>query len=385
MKSTSKNTKWKIPLYKVHVNKTDTQYVNSVIKKGMNWALGPEIISLEKKLAKLVGLKHCVSFNSGTSAGHAVMIAMNLQKSQVLVPSFSFIATANWPLMVNAYPKFIDIEEDTLGMDPNQIEQKISPRVKAVMPIHFAGLPCKIDEIASIAKKNKIKLIEDCAESLGSSIKNKKSGSFGDATILSFAGNKVLTAGEGGAVLTNSDKLFEKLKLIRSHGRKTSENYFLSSKNPKYITLGYNWRMSTITAALALSQLENLDFLIKKRQENVDYMIKNLKKCEQIKFHSAPKNFIHVNQLFPIILPNSKIRNNLMSFLTTKGIMSKIFFTPIHKSPHFKKLNVSSSNLLITEKISNTIMSLPLFPDLTKKEMNFITDSVSEFFELSNS
>ena len=374
MNSLQKNTKWKIPLYKVHVNQTDSQYVSSVIKRGMNWALGPEIISLEKKLAQYVGTKHCVSFNSGTSAGHAVMIAMNLEKSQIVVPSFSFIATANWPLMVNAHPKFVDIEEETLGMDPNKIKQKLSQKVKAIMPIHFAGLPCKIDEISLIAKKNKIKLIEDCAESIGSSINNKKCGTFGDASILSFAGNKILTAGEGGAVLTNSDKLFEKLKLIRSHGRFTSENYFLSNKNPKYISLGYNWRMSTITASLALSQLENLDFLIKKRKENVEYMKKNLKKCQQIKFHSAPKKFVHVNQLFSIILPNSKTRNNLMTYLAKKGIMSKIFFTPIHKSEHFKKLNVASSNLKITEKISNTIVSLPLYPDLTKTEMNLITD-----------
>ena len=376
LKSSKKSIKWKIPLYKVHVNKTDLDYVSSVIKRGMNWALGPEIISLEKKLARYVGSKHCVCFNSGTSAGHAVMIAMNLEKSQVLVPSFSFIATANWPLMVGAHPKFVDIEEETLGMDPNKIEQKISQKVKAIMPIHFAGLPCKINEILSIAKKNKIKLIEDCAESIGSSINNKKTGTFGDASILSFAGNKILTAGEGGAVLTNSDKLFEKLKLIRSHGRLTKENYFLSNKNPKYTSLGYNWRMSTITAALALSQLENLKFLIKKRQENVEYMKKNLKNIEQIKFHSSPKGFVHVNQLFSIILSNSKIRNNLMTFLADKGIMSKIFFTPIHKSEHFKKLDVSTSNLTITEKISNTILSLPLYPDISKKEQDFVISEI---------
>jgi len=371
---------WKIPLYKVHVSHSDLKSVRDVLKRGTDWALGKEITDLEKKLSQYVDCKYCLAFNSGTSAGHALMIAMNLKKSEVLVPSFSFIATANWPLMVDAIPKFVDIEEKTLGLDPNKIAQKISKKTKLIMPIHYAGLPCKIPEIKKIAMDNKIPLIEDAAESIGSSIKNKKIGSFGDASIFSFAGNKVLTSGEGGAIVTNSKKLYEKLKLIRSHGRKINGNYFSSNKNPNYVELGYNWRMSSITAALALSQLKNIDFLLNKRRKNSKYLISKLKKINEINFHLAPKNYTHSYQLFSIILKDKKTRNGLMNFLTSKKIMSKIFFSPIHSSNFFKNIS-PNQNLPVTEKISDTILSLPMYPDLTHSEMDYIVESVYEFFE----
>ena len=371
---------WKIPLYKVHVSSSDITSVRNVLKRGMDWALGKEIIDLEKKLSEYVKCKYCLTFNSGTSAGHALMIAMNLKKSEVIVPSFSFIATANWPLMVDAIPKFADIEEDTLGLDPNKIQEKINKKTKLIMPIHYAGLPCRIQEIKKIAKDNKIPLIEDAAESIGSSVQNKKIGSFGDASVFSFAGNKVLTSGEGGAIVTNSKKLYEKLKLIRSHGRKINENYFSSNKTPNYIELGYNWRMSSITAALALSQLKNIDFLLKKRQENSKYLISKLKKLNNVKFHIPPENYTHSYQLFSIILEDKKTRNGLMNFLTSKRIMSKIFFSPIHTSSFFKQ-NFPKQNLPITEKISDTILSLPMYPDLTRSEMNLIIQSIYEFLE----
>src|SRR3989344_4049287 len=212
----------------------------------MNWTLGPEVEEFEKKLANYVGTDYCVTFNSGTSAGHAALIAIGIKpKEEIIVPSFTFIATANMALMVNAKPKFVDIEEQTLGLDPAQVEQSITKKTRTILPIHYAGLPCKIDEIAIIAKKKKIPLIEDAAESLGARIGNKMVGTFGGISIFSFAGNKTLTTGEGGALTTNSKKLFEKLKLIRSHGRLDKQNYFSSINKSDYVSLGYNWRMSS--------------------------------------------------------------------------------------------------------------------------------------------
>ncbi len=263
-----KTSQWKIPLFKINVSPSDVKSVTNVIKRGTDWADGKEITQLEKELSKYIGCKYCLVFNSGTSAGHAVLIASGLQNKQVMIPSLTFISTANWVLMAGAHPKFIDIEEQTLGLDPIRIEEKITKTTKAIIPVHYAGLPCKINEIKKIARENKITLIEDAAESIGATVGKKKVGTFGEASIFSFAANKVLTSGEGGAVLTNSKKLFEKLKLLRSHGRLIKENYFSSIQKPNYVTLGYNWRMSSITAALALSQLKRLDYLIKKRQEN---------------------------------------------------------------------------------------------------------------------
>tara|TARA_Y100000996_G_C22525737_1_gene644355 strand:- start:965 stop:1726 length:762 start_codon:yes stop_codon:yes gene_type:complete len=248
------------------------------------------------------------------------------------------------------------------------------------MPIHYAGLPCKINEIKKIASENHIPLIEDAAESIGASIKNKKVGTFGEASIFSFAANKVLTSGEGGAVVTNSKPLFEKLKLIRSHGRSLKENYFASIQNPNYVSLGFNWRMSSITAALALSQLNRLDSLIKMRQKNAKYLIKKLQKFKEITFHSTPKDYVHVYQLFTIMLPNTKTRNELSNFLTKKGIMSKVFFVAIHKTNFYKKLKSNYSDLSTTENICDRILSLPMYPDLKETEMDLISKSIEEFF-----
>ncbi len=375
-----KTSQWKIPLFKINVTKSDINSVTNVIKRGTDWACGQEINQLENKLSNYIGTKYCLVFNSGTSAGHAVLHALNIKNQQVIVPSLSFIATANWPLMVGAKPQFCDIENSTLGMDPSKLQQKITKNTKVIMPIHYAGLPCKINEIKKIASENHIPLIEDAAESIGASIKNKKVGTFGEASIFSFAANKVLTSGEGGAVVTNSKSLFEKLKLIRSHGRSLKENYFASIQNPNYVSLGFNWRMSSITAALALSQLNRLDSLIKMRQKNAKYLIKKLQKFKEITFHSTPKDYVHVYQLFTIMLPNTKTRNELSNFLTKKGIMSKVFFVAIHKTNFYKKLKSNYSDLSTTENICDRILSLPMYPDLKETEMDLISKSIEEFF-----
>jgi perosamine synthetase len=374
--------KWKIPLYKVDWDKEDVKTVTGVIKRGMDWAIGPEIEEFEQSLAHYHNSKYCVVFNSGTSAGHAALLSLNLKpSSEIIVPSFTFIATANWPLMVDQKPIFSEIEEKTLGMDPSYLDSIISKKTKVIMPIHYGGMPCKIIEIKKFAEQHKLILIEDSAESIGSTIGNKKTGSFGDMSILSFAGNKVLTTGEGGAVIVNSKKLYEKLKLIRSHGRQTNLNYFQTNKTPKYISLGYNWRMSSMTAALGISQLSKLDKLISKRRTNAKSLSSKLNKHSKIILPFDYKNHKSVFQLYTIRITGKNLRNNLMEFLEKKGIMSKIFFEPVHLSKFYSKNMNKKISLPITEKISQQVLTLPMYPSLTKDEINFISDSIDEFME----
>ena len=370
--------KWKIPLYKVDWDKEDVRTVTNVIKRGMDWAIGPEIEEFERSLANYHNSKYCVVFNSGTSAGHAALLSLNLKpSSEIIVPSFTFIATANWPLMVGAKPIFSEIEEETLGMDPSNLDSIISKKTKVLMPIHYGGMPCKIIEIKKFAEQHKLTLIEDSAESIGSTIGNKKTGSFGDMSILSFAGNKVLTTGEGGAVIVNSKKTYEKLKLIRSHGRQINSNYFQTNETPNYISLGYNWRMSSMTAALGISQLGKLEKLIFKRRKNSQYLSSKLNKHSKIILPSDYKNHKSVFQLFSIRVTDN-LRDNLMKFLTGKGIMSKIFFEPVHLTQFYSKYKIP---LPKTEKISREILTLPMYPSLTKEDINFISDSIDEFFD----
>tara|TARA_B100000745_G_scaffold295562_1_gene239814 strand:- start:101 stop:1264 length:1164 start_codon:yes stop_codon:yes gene_type:complete len=380
-----KTTKWKIPLYKVFTDENDIKQISNVIKRGMDWAIGPEIEKFESSLAQYIGRKYCIAFNSGTSAGHAALIALGINaKSEVIVPSFTFISTANWPLMVQASPKFADIEMQTYGMDPKDLESKISKKTKAVIPIHYGGLPCKINEIKEISDKNKFYLIEDAAESFGASLNGRKIGSFGTVSIFSFAGNKILTTGEGGALCTDSKELYEKIKLIRSHGRQLHSEYFSSMQDHDYFSLGYNWRMSSITAALGLSQLDKIEKIIDMRRNNAKYYQSKLKNIKEISLQEELPGFKHVYQFYPILLRNSTVRAKLMNFLASKGIMTRVFFKPVHKTMFFSKIGYGSLNLPNTEKISKQILALPMFPTLQKEEINYIIDTITKFFESTN-
>lgn len=381
MKAHNLTNKWKIPLYKVLTDKEDIKLISTIIRRGMDWAIGPEIEYFEKSLSEYVGTKYCVTFNSGTSALHAALLSLGINSThEVIVPSFSFIATANSVLMTGATPKFVDIEEKTYGLNPIATESVIERKSKAIIPVHYSGLPCDITELKEIAKRKKIFLIEDAAESIGAKINNRMVGTFGDMSIFSFAGNKVLTTGEGGCVVTNSKKYFQKLKLIRSHGRLDRQNYFSSIDQPKYVTLGYNWRISSITAAIGISQLEKIEKLIGLRRKNAAYMNSKLKNLHYISTPNEPTGFKHVYQLYSIRLPNSIIRNKMMQFLANKGIMTKVFFFPIHLTTLYKKMGYGKiPNLEITKTISNQILTLPMYPGLKKEEMNFICDSIHEF------
>ncbi len=373
--------KWKIPLYKIFTDREDNRAVNKVLQRGMDWAIGHEIADFEKKITNYIGTKYCVAFNSGTSAGHAALLAININSGEVIVPSFTFISTANWPLMVNAKPKFVDIEEENFGLSPERVKVEITKNTKAIIPIHYGGLPCKIGEINRIARNKKITLIEDCAESFGAKIKGVSVGTFGQMSIFSFAPNKILTTGEGGVICTDSRKIFEKLQLIRSHGRKVNENYFKTSRLPDYISIGYNWRMSSMTAALGLSQFDKLDRIIQLRRKHARFYTSKLKKIKEIKLPDEPKDHLHVYQLFTIQLKNNLIRNELQKFLAGRGIMTKIFFEPIHLSNFYKKSGFGKKSLPNTEKTSRTVLSLPIFPGLKSEEIRYICDSIQEFFQ----
>ena len=373
--------KWKIPLYKIFTDREDNRAVNKVLQRGMDWAIGHEIADFEKKITNYIGTKYCVAFNSGTSAGHAALLAININSGEVIVPSFTFISTANWPLMVNAKPKFVDIEEENFGLSPERVKVEITKNTKAIIPIHYGGLPCKIVEINRIARNKKITLIEDCAESFGAKIKGVSVGTFGQMSVFSFAPNKILTTGEGGVICTDSRKIFEKLQLIRSHGRKVNENYFKTSQLPNYISIGYNWRMSSMTAALGLSQFDKLDRIIQLRRRHARFYALKLKKIKEVTLPNEPKDHLHVYQLFTIQLKNNLIRNELQKFLASRGIMTKIFFEPIHLSNFYKKSGFGKKSLPNTEKISQTVLSLPIFPGLKSEEIRHICDSIKEFFQ----
>jgi perosamine synthetase len=374
---------WKIPLYKIYTDDEDINLITKIVKRGNNWALGPEIEEFENQIKNYVGSDYCLTLNSGTSALHATNLAYGLKKGdEAIIPSFSFISTANSVLFVNATPIFSDIEEETFGLDPNDIQSKITNKTKVIIPMDYGGTSCKIFEIEEIAKKNNLVLIEDAAESLGSSVKGKKVGTVGDAAIFSFCGNKVLTTGEGGAVVTDSKEVYEKIKLIRSHGRMDSTSYFENPNPAQYSMPGFNWRMSSITASLGISQLQKLDKIIQMRKDNASYISSRLSKCEKIQVPNVLKDNEHIYQMYTIKLPNQKIRDDLQNYLVKMRIFSKIYFKPIHQMSFYKQnVNISTDSLPITEKISNQILTIPLYPNMTQEEKEYLVNTILEFFE----
>ena len=377
-------SEWKIPLYKVYWDKSDVKAVTKVIKRGTYWAVGPEIEEFERVVADYVGVKYGVSFNSGTSALHAVLLAYGIrQGDEVIVPSFTFIATANAPLFVGAKPVFADIEDSTFGLDPNDVERKITKKTKAIMPIHYGGLPCRIEELKKIADEYDLLLIEDAAESIGASINGRKVGSFGNAAMFSFCGNKVITTGEGGIILTNSGEIYERLKLIRSHGRLESEPYFMTTKTLDYIMLGYNWRISSITAALGLAQMEKLEKVIEMRRKNAEYMTRKLSRIDGVEIPNPPNGYFHVYQMYTIkVKGGRRVRDALKDHLAERGIMSKVYFEPVHLTHFYReKFGFKGGELPVTERLSSEVLTLPLYPTMTIEEMEHIVESIKEFFQ----
>jgi len=379
-------TDWKIPLYKIFTDDEDVNIITKVIQRGNNWALGPEIEEFENTIKNYVGVDYCLTLNSGTSALHSTLIANDIGNTdEVIVPSFSFISTANSVLFVGGKPIFADIEEKTFGLSPSSIISKKTEKTKAIIPMDYGGLSCNITEINNIAKENNLIIIEDAAESLGSSIHGKKVGSQSDCAIFSFCGNKVLTTGEGGAVVTNSKKLFEKIKLIRSHGRMDlPTNYFENANDSQYTSLGYNWRMSSLTAALGISQINKLDKLIKMRQSVASKLSIGLSKFKEITLLNPPSGFENIYQLFTIRLLTSQLRNQLHEFLTSKSIFSKVYFNPIHKTDFYKSKFPLQESLSVTASVSSQILTIPLYPNMTNEEISYVLESFSEFFENFN-
>lgn len=373
---------WQVPLFKIYWDQADIDAVTEAITRGMGWAIGPEVGKLEERLSKYLGVDYCLTFNSGTSALHAILLAYGIGPGdEVIVPSFTFIATANAVLFVGAKPVFADIEEKTFGLDVADVERKITPRTKAIMPIHYAGSPCLINELKQLATRRHLLLIEDAAESLGAEVHGTRVGSVGDAAILSFCQNKLMTTGEGGAVVTRSKEIYEKLKLIRSHGRQETTDYFSSTDSPDYVDLGYNFRLSNINAALGLAQFDKLAKLIEMRRTNARLIDRGLAglKYKKVTLPSVPEGFFHVYQMYTIRVSTAD-RDRLMSYLTGKGIQSKIYFAPVHQTAFYKNKLKYDCRLPVTEAVSQQVVTLPMYPSLTEAEINLITGNINDYY-----
>lgn len=374
----------KYPLFDIYWDQKDIEMVKKVIKRGSYWATGPEISDFEDKLGQYLNKNYVVTFNSGTSALHSLLLAMGLTSGEIIVPSFSFISTANSVILAGAKPVFAEIEDKTLGLDVEYLKEKINPKTKAIIPVHYGGKICKdIEAMKEVAEDYNLFLIEDTAESLGAKMNNNLAGTFGIAGMLSFCQNKIITTGEGGAICTDDEKIYNKLLLIRSHGRvEKGEDYFSNINEMEYIDIGFNYRMPSLNAALGISQLSKIDEIIKIRREKGKFYDENIEKVRR--YHIIPEieKSYNVYQLYSIFLEYPDDRPNIQNYLLKNGIYTKVYFYPIHlKSYYREKFGYQEGDLPITEKISKKIINLPMSLSFTQDDQNFIIDKLGKFYE----
>lgn len=365
----------KISFYKNHCEKEDLEAVNQVLTRKSDWANGPEIVEFESDLADITKRKKTTVFNSGTSALHAALLVLGVGPGdKVLVPSFTFISVASMVRLVGAEPVFVDIELDTFGIDPKLLQVAIiTHKPKAVIAPHYAGLVCKIEEIQKICNNEKVLLIEDACEALGASISGDKAGSFGRISILSFAANKIISTGEGGACVYNNEDFQVKLEKIRSHGRSQDSDYFRTGEG-RYHGIGYNWRMSSMAAALGISQLKRIQKILFERKFIAAYYNEHLTYENIIK--KINYEFGNVCQFFSIQI-DDRYRTALKNYLNKEGIDCAIYFQPINRYPSYK--DYKDLSLPKTYTASDTMLSLPCYPGMLQEDLDFIIKTVNSF------
>jgi len=374
------NKKKIIPYGHQWIDKKDIKEVVKVLRG--DWITqGPNVERFERAVAKYCRVKYAVAVSSGTAALHAAYTAAGIKTGdEVITTPLTFAATANCIVFCGGKPVFVDIQKDTLNIDPKKIEAKITKKTKAIAVVDFAGHPCDYDETKKIAKKHKLLIIEDAAHSLGSEYKEKRIGSLADMTILSFHPVKIITTGEGGMVLTNNKDFYEKLKVFRHHGiikKPEKGGWYYEIEKP-----GYNYRLTDFQCALGISQLRKIDKFIKERRDIVAKYNKAFKDINEI---VAPTERDYVKSawhIYPIQLNLEKLKNGrkkIFEEMQKEGLGVQVHYIPLHLQPFYKKkFNYKKGNFPVAERYYERAVTLPLFPKMPDKEVNKVIKTVKK-------
>ena len=342
--------------------------VEKVLSKG-NLILTKEVQNFEKSICKFTGAKFCLGLNSGTDALMMSLWSSGIKKGdEVITSPISFVATANSIIHVGAKPVFVDVGDD-LNINPDLIEAAITKNTKAIMPVHWTGRVCEMDKITKIAKKYKLKIIEDAAQATGAYYKGRHAGTFGKISAFSTHPLKNLNAlGDGGFIITNEKKLYDKIKLYRSHG--------LEGRDDAKI-IGVNSRLDSLNAEVLSFRLKKLKSIINRRKKNINYYKKYIK-TDKVKILSDGKNEKNAYVMFVVLAEN---RNKLQEYLKKFNIQSLLYYpTPLHLHNSMKYLGYKKGNLINAERITSKVISFPHHQHLTEKQIKFVSEKINKFY-----
>jgi perosamine synthetase len=355
-----------INMAKPQIGAEEKKAVMEVLDSGII-AQGPRVKAFEEAFAVMCGTKHAIATTSGTTALHTALLAHGIgEGDEVITTAFTFIASANSILYVGARPVFIDIDPATFNLNPALIEAAITPRTKAILPVHLYGLSCDMDAIQAIAKKHNLVIVEDACQSHSAEYKGRKVGSFGTGTF-SLYPTKNMTSGEGGMITTNDPVIDEKCRVIRQHGMR--KRYY-------HDELGFNFRMTDIAAAIGWEQLKKLDGFNQKRQANAKFLSTHLK---GVTVPVVPDGSTHVYHQYTIRVPDGK-RDALRTYLQEHGVGSEVYYpVPIHQQTYYVQELKYNMSLPCTEQATLEVLSLPVHPALSAADLETIVAAVNDF------
>ncbi len=374
---------WRVPLADVKLGIEEENAVLEVLRSG--WlTMGQVSQAFEQQLADFVGAKHAIAVNNATAALHLACLAMGLRPGdEVILPSLTFVATANAIRYTGATPVFADIEsEDWLCLCPHAVRERITKKTKAIMVMHYAGFACDMPAIMRIAKEHGLAVIEDAAHAVGASLQGKALGTWGDVGCYSFFGNKNMTTAEGGMLVTNDDVLAEKARLLRSHGMTTLtwDRHQGHASSYDVVGLGYNYRIDEIRSAIGREQLKKLPAGNARRA----YLVKRYRQlfgrhCPQLGLPFEEARGVSSQHIFPVLLPIGSDRAAFRESMKSKGIQTSFHYPPVHEFEIYREfVGNPEETLYMTRLVASRQVTLPLFPGMTEAQQDLVVEAVSE-------
>lgn len=365
-----------IPLSSPDITKAETEAVLGVLKTP-NLSLGPKLPEFEKVMAEYVGVKYAVAVNSGTSALHLIVRSLGIAEGdEVITTPFSFIASANCILFERARPVFVDIDPQTFNIDVDKIEDRISPKTKAILAADIFGLPADWEELERISRKHDLKLIEDSCEALGAEYKGRKVGAYGEAACFAFYPNKQITTGEGGVVVTDNAEIARLCRSMRNQGREGEDDWLQHQR------LGYNYRLSDISCALGIEQMRRIEEILRKREKVANIYSQKLRGVKGVRVPYDSPEIKRSWFVYVVVLADKyskEQRDDILKKLKEKGIGCASYFPPIHLQPFYmERFGCRRGDYPVAEHVSEKTIALPFYNNLTEGQIEYVVENLKE-------